>query len=386
MGTAHAVEQALDLIPPRGEVLIACGDTPLLQREHFQALLDHYRQEKCQGVVLTADMEDPHGYGRIIRDSRGNLCRIVEERDATAEEKKVREINTGTYCVEASWLRRGIKSISNKNLQGEYYLTDLVGFLVQEGQGVSGHKIDDYTLARGINNRLQLAEAGELMQKRINETFMLEGVTLVDPRSVYIDITARIGKDTVILPGTLVQGETVIGENCLVGPGSRLVDSCLGDGVTFQNSIILGSTVGDGAQIGPYAYIRPGSSIGSETKIGDFVEIKKSTIGQGSKVPHLSYVGDATIGKGVNLGAGTIIVNYDGAVKHPTVIEDGVFVGCNSNLIAPLNLGRGAYVGAGSTINKDVPADALALGRAPQVNKAKVAKKIRASLKIKKLS
>ena len=382
-GTGHAVAQALDYIPEKGEVLIVCGDTPLLTSDIFKELLAFHREEGCAAAVLTADMEEPFGYGRIIRDKTGKVIKIIEEKDASPQERQIKEINTGTYCVEANLLKEALTLISNDNVKGEYYLTDLVQILNDRHHKVSAFKIDDFFLAQGINTRVQLAEAETVLRRRINEKLMLQGVTMMDPSSTYIDIDVQVGRDTVIMPQTMIQGVSSIGERCVVGPQSRVVDSALGDEVTFQNSIILESVVEDGANIGPFAYIRPESRICRGAKIGDFVEIKKSRIGAGSKVPHLSYVGDTTVGQGANLGAGTIIVNYDGVAKHSTVVEDGAFVGCNSNLIAPVVIGQGAYVAAGSTISDDVPGDALAIGRSPQLNKLKAAERLRSILKSK---
>ncbi len=382
-GTGHAVAQALDYIPEKGEVLIVCGDTPLLTSDIFKELLAFHREEGCAAAVLTADLEEPFGYGRIIRDKTGKVIKIIEEKDASPQERQIKEINTGTYCVEANLLKEALTLISNDNVKGEYYLTDLVQILNDRHHKVSALKIDDFFLAQGINTRVQLAEAETVLRRRINEKLMLQGVTMMDPSSTYIDIDVQVGRDTVIMPQTMIQGVSSIGERCVVGPQSRVVDSALGDEVTFQNSIILESVVEDGANIGPFAYIRPESRICRGAKIGDFVEIKKSRIGAGSKVPHLSYVGDTTVGQGANLGAGTIIVNYDGVAKHSTVVEDGAFVGCNSNLIAPVVIGQGAYVAAGSTISDDVPGDALAIGRSPQLNKLKAAERLRSILKSK---
>lgn len=382
-GTGHAVAQALEHIPEKGEVLIVCGDTPLLTSDIFKDLLAFHRGEGCAAVVLTADLEEPFGYGRIIRDETGKVIKIIEEKDASPEERQIKEINTGTYCVEAHLLKEALTLISNDNIKGEYYLTDLVEILNKRRHKVSAFKISDFFLSQGINTRVQLAEAETVLRRRINEKLMLQGVTMMDPSSTYIDIEVKVGRDTVILPQTIIQGATSIGERCVIGPQSRLVDSVLGNEVTFQNSIIFESVVEAEAKIGPFAYIRPESRICRGAKVGDFVEIKKSQIGEGSKVPHLSYVGDTTVGQGVNLGAGTIIVNYDGTAKHPTRIEDGAFVGCNSNLIAPVVIGQGAYVAAGSTIKDDVPGNALAIGRSAQVNKLKGAERLRAILKSK---
>ncbi len=383
-GTGHAVNQALDSIPEEGDVLIVCGDTPLLTQDIFEELLSFHKSEGCAAVVLTANLDNPYGYGRIIRDKTGKVTKIIEEKDASEDERMVREINTGTYCVNAQLLRKTLDLISNDNEKGEYYLTDLVEILKSHQKKVCAFKIDDFFLAQGINTRVQLSEAEAVLRKRINEKLMLEGVTMVDPASTYIDVEVKVGKDTVIMPQTIVQGRTCIGERCVIGPQSRLVDSTLADEVTFQNSIILESIVEGEANIGPFAYIRPESRICRGAKVGDFVEIKKSQIGAGSKVPHLSYVGDTTVGQKANLGAGTIIVNYDGVTKHPTYIEDGAFVGCNSNIIAPVVIGEGAYVVAGSTIKDDVPKNALAIGRTAQVNKLKGAERLRSILKSKK--
>ncbi|UNC90697.1 bifunctional UDP-N-acetylglucosamine diphosphorylase/glucosamine-1-phosphate N-acetyltransferase GlmU [Candidatus Contubernalis alkaliaceticus] len=383
-GTGHAVNQALSSIPEQGDVLIVCGDTPLLTQDIFEGLLAFHRSEGCAAVVLTANLDNPFGYGRIIRDKTGKVTKIKEEKDANEEERKIREINTGTYCVNAQLLKETLALISDDNENREYYLTDLVEILSNQQKKVSAFKIDDFFLAQGINTRVQLSEAEAVLRKRINEKLMLEGVTMVDPASIYIDVDVKVGKDTVIMPQTIVQGRTQIGERCVIGPQSRLVDSTLADKVTFQNSIILESIVEEEANIGPFAYIRPESRICRGAKVGDFVEIKKSQIGSGSKVPHLSYVGDTTVGERANLGAGTIIVNYDGVTKHHSYIEDGAFVGCNSNLIAPVVIGEGAYVAAGSTIKENVPQNALAIGRAAQVNKLKGAERLRSILKSKK--
>ncbi len=384
LGTGHAVAQALENIPEKGQVIIACGDTPLLNKDIFKSLLDYHQEEGSAVTVLTAELDDPSGYGRIIRDKKGKVTRIIEDRDASAHEKEVKEINTGTYCVEAYWLKKEIEAIASKNTKGEYYLTDIVEILAGQGQNVLGYKIEDFNLARGINNRAQLAKAEEIMRKKINGRLMEEGVTLIDPSTTYIDDSVKVGKDTVIYPQTIIEGDSVIGEDCVIGPQSRLINASLGNEVSFQNSVIIDSSVGDRANIGPFAHIRPESQIDREVKIGNFVEIKKSEIGEKSKVPHLSYVGDTTIGRKANLGAGTIIVNYDGAKKHHTVIEDEAFIGCNSNLIAPVSIGRAAIVGAGSTIDQDVPEEALALARPTQINKLKAAKRLRSLLKSSK--
>lgn len=367
LGTGHALLQALPELEKykSAQCLVLCGDTPLLRPETLLALVEKHRTCKAQATVLTAVFEDPSGYGRIIKGT-GGLERIVEERDASNEEKNVQEINTGTYCFELAVLNEKIHCISASNAQGEYYLTDLIKIIAEEKGIVETMLLEDPKEALGINNRIQLAEAEKELRKRILEEHMLQGVTIVDPSAAYIDAAVRIGRDTILYPGVILEGSTVIGEDCHIGPNARIIDTELGDNVTVIYSNLLEARAGNGCKIGPYSYLRPGARLESNVKVGDFVEIKNSDIGDHSKVPHLSYVGDSFIGKHVNVGAGTITCNYDGKQKHTTVIGDNSFIGSNTNLVAPITVGRDAYVGAGSTVSKDIPDGSLAVERGKQ--------------------
>ncbi|HSW36441.1 MAG TPA: bifunctional UDP-N-acetylglucosamine diphosphorylase/glucosamine-1-phosphate N-acetyltransferase GlmU [Candidatus Limnocylindrales bacterium] len=374
LGTGHAVAQALHDLPEDGRLLVLCGDTPLLEGRHITELLQHHGLNAV--TVATTSLPDPTGYGRIVRGENGYVIRIVEDRDTSEEEKQIREVNTGTYCFDLSLLRRFLPMLSSDNIQGEYYLTDVIALMCRDGHSVGTYEIDDYRVGLGINDRVQLAEAAALIRERINRTMMLSGVTIIDPGSTYIDYGVNIGSDTVIWPNSIIEGGTNIGSSCQIGPGAHLRAAQIKDHVAIQQSVVVESEIENGVVIGPFAYIRPGSHLGENVKIGDFVEVKNSTLGRGTKVPHLSYVGDADIADGVNLGAGVIIVNYDGKHKHRSNIDSGAFIGCNSNLIAPLSIGANAYIGAGSTINKNVPPGALALARARQVNKLELANRI----------
>jgi bifunctional UDP-N-acetylglucosamine pyrophosphorylase/glucosamine-1-phosphate N-acetyltransferase len=321
-------------------------------------------------------MEEPSGYGRIIRDGEGRIRAIVEEPDLTPEQRSVREINTGSYCFELQALKKYLPLLPQNKKKGEYYLTDLLPLLLAAGLRVEAYKIDDAVQALGINDRLQLARATSRMRERINAALMLSGVTMIDPATTYIDAGVEIGRDTVIFPQTILEGKTSVGENCRLGPGLQLVDTIVGNGVSCRQSVVLESVLQDGAVIGPFAHIRPGSVIGPGAKIGDFVEIKNSTIGKGSKVPHLSYVGDTQMGPAVNMGAGSIVVNYDGRRKHATSIGEGAFIGCNSNLIAPVSIGSNSFVAAGSTITRDVPSGSLSIARSRQEIKEGMGKRL----------
>lgn len=373
LGTGHAVKMAREFLSIE-EVLILCGDTPLISEEVLRALIAEHRKERSLGTVLTADIPFPTGYGRIIRGERGKVLRIVEEKDASKDERRIHEINTGTYCFHGPSLLTVLDSLSTDNKQGEYYLTDVMEILANQGE-TAACKLSDHRFSLGVNTKEQLSEAATVMRELKNKKLMLEGVTMPDPTTVYIDVDVEIGMDTVIYPNTIIEGKSKLGKGCKIGPNSHLTDALLGDNITLQHSVIVDSSVAKGSVIGPFAYIRPGTEIGPEVKIGDFVEVKNSKIGAGTKVPHLTYVGDAEIGPKANLGAGTIVVNYDGRVKHKTYIGEGSFIGCNSNLIAPLKIGERAFVAAGSTINNDVPSGSLALARPRQVIKQGLAKK-----------
>ena len=365
LGTGHALLQAEAAAAGSELILVLCGDTPLLRARTLEKFIDFHRDSRAAATVLTAKMENPQGYGRIIRDDQGDIVRIVEEKDATPEEREIREINSGIYCFNGEVF--GIlKHVNRDNAQGEYYLTDVLLEYRKNGQRVLAVPAAEEEDIYGINDRAQLAFAERILRQRKCLELMLAGVTIMDPATTYIDAQVKIGQDTVILPFTMIEGQTVIGENCVIGPGARIISSRIGDRVTIDNSKIIESRVGDGCDIGPYAYIRPGTELHEDVKIGDFVEVKKSVVGSGSKIPHLSYVGDAVIGRRVNVGAGTITCNYDGEKKHPTIIEDGAFIGSNTNLVAPVRIGEKAFTGAGSTITRDVPPFSLGVERAPQ--------------------
>lgn len=368
LGTGHAVMQAKELIAGSGgAVLVLCGDTPLLKGETISNLLQQHQNNTNTITVLTALIDNPQGYGRIIREGQ-RVKAIVEEKDADVREKKVKEINTGTYCFQGDFLDKSLDKLTTENVQKEYYLTDLIKIAAQESLKVEAHILSDFKESLGINNRVQLAEAEKILRFRILEKLMLGGVTVIDPQATYIDAEVVIGQDTVIYPGTILEGKTFIGSNCILGPQVRVVNSKISDNSQVQNSVILESEVGENCKIGPFAYLRPGAILQDNVKIGDFVEVKKSTIGAGSKVPHLSYVGDAIVGDNVNVGCGTITCNYDGKTKHQTIIEAGAFIGSNTNLIAPVIVGKSAVIGAGSTITQNVPERALGIAREKQKN------------------
>lgn len=369
LGTGHAVLQAKDVLADyAGKLLVVCGDTPLLTSETLNQLLVKHERKGAAATILTAFLDNPTGYGRIIRNAGGSVLKIVEEKDADPEEKEVREVNTGTYCFDSKSLFAALEEISPNNAQGEYYLTDVIALFVKQGLRVDGVHVDDVLETMGINSRKHLAEAEFLMNQRTLDRLMDEGVTIIDPRTTMIQRGVSIGKDTVIQPFTIIEGDTIIGEDCVIGPGTRINQSRVGNGTIIEHSTIVESILGNEVKVGPYAYIRPGTVAHDKVKIGDFVEVKKSVIGTGSKIPHLSYVGDAQIGTDVNVGAGTITCNYDGKYKYQTVIEDGAFIGSNTNLVAPVKVGQNAVIGAGSTLSKDVPSSALGIARAKQRN------------------
>lgn len=369
LGTGHAVIQALTVLPEAtGDVLVVCGDTPLLRPETLSGLLSRHRETASVCTVLSARMPQPFGYGRIIRAADGRVERIVEEKDATPAERRVEEINTGSYCFDLQWLRAAMADLKPDNSQGEYYLTDSLAYFNRRQLPVQAYVAEDPQETMGINDRVQLAEAEGVLRRRVAVALMLQGVSIVDPANTYIDAQVEIGPDTVIQPFTMIRGRTRIGSGAVIGPHAEISDSILGDRVRFARSVMVDSTAGPDCNIGPFAYLRPGTALEQGVKIGDFVEVKKSRIGRGSKVPHLSYVGDATVGEGANIGCGTITCNYDGRNKYQTTIGDGAFIGSNTNLVAPVTVGQGAVIGAGSTITKDVGEYDLAIGRGRQVN------------------
>lgn len=370
LGTAHAVLKALPYISEfYGTVLILCGDVPLIKKETIISFVETFYENESIISVLTAVVEDPTGYGRIIRNPQGWLERIVEEKDAKEDEKQIREVNTGIYCLKSSFLKEGILEIEKDNAQNEYYLTDLIEIARKKGLRCSAHMIANPIEAIGINTRIDLAVANEVLRKEKLRELMLSGVTLIDPNTCYIEAMVEIGKDTIIYPNCMIQGRTRIGERCIIESNVKIMDSKIGNDVNIRSSsVITESLIEDGVSIGPFAHLRPQTEIKSKAKIGNFVEVKKSIIGKGSKANHLTYIGDSIIGEDVNVGAGTITCNYDGFKKHQTIIGDRVFVGSNVELIAPVRVGKDALIGAGTTVTKDVPDGALAISRVKQKN------------------
>jgi bifunctional UDP-N-acetylglucosamine pyrophosphorylase/glucosamine-1-phosphate N-acetyltransferase len=365
-GTGDAVARALpQLAPDCRDLLVLCGDTPLLTPGSLTRLLATRREASAGACILSSIFDDPSGYGHIVRDTSGLVAAIVEDGDATPAQKEIKEINTGTYSFDRAALEEAVTELSPDNNQGEYYLTDVIGLLRRAGRAVAALTAPSAETA-GINTRRELAAAERIFRQRECERLMDAGVTIIDPAVTYIDRGVEVGRDTVIYPFCFLEGVTRVGADCVIGPGTRLVDTTLGNGVTVQSSLLIRSTAGDGCQIGPFAYLRPGTELASGVKIGDFVELKQTKVGPGSKIPHLSYVGDAVIGAGVNIGAGAITCNYDGVGKHRTQIGDGAFIGSNTNLVAPVSIGPEAVTGAGSTITKDVPEGSLAIERGQQ--------------------
>ncbi|EGQ23162.1 MULTISPECIES: bifunctional UDP-N-acetylglucosamine diphosphorylase/glucosamine-1-phosphate N-acetyltransferase GlmU [Sporosarcina] len=370
LGTAHAVQQAGSVLGDLdGTTLVVCGDTPLIGSETMKALLAHHHQTEAKATILTAIADDPTGYGRIIRAENGDVLRNVEHKDTDDEERNVKEINTGTYCFDNRALFETLKKVNNDNAQGEYYLPDVLGILKSEGQRISAYTTPNFHETLGVNDRVALAQAEKEMRRLIAEKHMRNGVTIINPEQTVISADAEIGRDTVIQPGVVIEGSTKIGSNCVIGPNSHLQNSTVGDQTTIHSSVVRDSQVGSQTAVGPFAHLRPETQLGNHVKIGNFVEVKKSQLGDDSKVSHLSYIGDAEIGKNVNVGCGTITVNYDGKNKHKTEIQDDAFIGCNANLVAPVTVGKNAIVAAGSTITKSVPENSLAIARVRQENK-----------------
>ena len=371
LGTGHAVMVALkELKGFEGDVLILSGDVPLITVETITALMELHRKagrKKAALTLVTTVLENPNGYGRIVRGDLGHIVRIVEDKDCSPLQKKIKEVNAGIYLASLKFLNDNIKRIGKNNAQGEYYLPDLVELAVSEGDKVDALIAAEPIEVMGINNRVELSKADSYMRRRVSESLMLSGVTIVDPDATYIDYGASAGMDTIIYPGARISGDSVIGSGCVIEEGSRIDASKIGDSTVIRSySVIESSEIGSRAAIGPFAHLRPGSTVGDNAHIGNFVELKKSVIGRGSKANHLSYIGDSIVGENVNIGAGTITCNYDGIKKHQTTIEDGAFIGSNSQLVAPVKIGKGAYVGSGTTVTKDVPAGALVITRAPE--------------------
>ncbi|MDU5435658.1 MAG: bifunctional UDP-N-acetylglucosamine diphosphorylase/glucosamine-1-phosphate N-acetyltransferase GlmU, partial [Enterococcus faecalis] len=356
--------------------LVITGDTPLLTAETLKNLFDYHQGKNASATILTAHAEDPTGYGRIIRDHVGIVERIVEQKDASEEEARVQEINTGTFCFDNESLFEALAKTDTNNTQGEYYLTDIIEILKKEGKAVAAYQMADFDEAMGVNDRVALSTANKIMHRRLNEMHMRNGVTFIDPDTTYIDEGVVIGSDTVIEAGVTIKGKTVIGEDCLIGAHSEIVDSHIGNQVVVKQSVIEESVVREGADVGPYAHLRPKADVGANVHIGNFVEVKNATIDEGTKVGHLTYVGDATLGKDINVGCGVVFVNYDGKNKHQTVVGDHAFIGSATNIVAPVTIGDHAVTAAGSTITEDVPSEDLAIARARQVNKEGYAKKL----------
>jgi bifunctional UDP-N-acetylglucosamine pyrophosphorylase/glucosamine-1-phosphate N-acetyltransferase len=367
LGTGHAVQQAAEAISSgSGPVLVLCADTPLITSKTLQDVIDLHRKSSATITLVTAYVEKPFGYGRVVRRA-AVVMRVVEEKDATAAQKKIKEVNAGIYCFDRTFLLSSLTVLGNNNAQGEYYLPDTIELAKKKRKRISAYLCRDPQEVMGVNSRFDLSQAEAGLRRRINRQWMLDGVTMVDPETVCVGSEVRMGRDVLIYPNVMIEGTTRIGSGCVIHPGARIVNSVISEKVIVKDhSVIEESEISTGAIVGPFAHLRPGSLIRSRAKIGNFVEIKKSTIGEGSKASHLAYIGDATVGRDVNIGAGVIICNYDGYDKHPTVIEDNVFVGSDSQLVAPVKIGRGALVAAGSTITGDVPPDALAISRVPQ--------------------
>ncbi|MBM4322352.1 MAG: bifunctional UDP-N-acetylglucosamine diphosphorylase/glucosamine-1-phosphate N-acetyltransferase GlmU [Deltaproteobacteria bacterium] len=370
LGTGHAVLQALPAFHGfTGTVLILCGDVPLVKAETLRSFIDTFWGNDSTLAVLTAVVKNSTGYGRIIRGEEGWLERIVEEKDASDEQRLIREVNTGIFCVRSTFLIEGLKEIGRENAQGEYYLTDLAEVARKRGLRCSAHMVADPMEVMGINTRVDLATAIEVLRLEKIKELMLSGVTIIDPKTTYVDQTVVIGKDTMLYPNCTLQGKTRVGEQCVLEPNLKISDTQIGNGVTIRSHcVITESRIDDGAIIGPFSHLRPQSEVKTKAKIGNFVEVKNSIIGKGSKANHLAYIGDALVGKEVNIGAGTITCNYDGFEKHQTVIGDQVFVGSNVELVAPVKVGDRSSIGAGTTVTKNVPEGALAISRVKQKN------------------
>jgi bifunctional UDP-N-acetylglucosamine pyrophosphorylase / glucosamine-1-phosphate N-acetyltransferase len=367
-GTGHATQLALAGTSSQGTVLVLAGDTPMLTGASLEALLDVHHKGKFAASVMTAEHPDPTGYGRIVRSEDGSLLRIVEERDASDEERAIYEVNSGVYAFDGVKLAAAIGKLKSDNSQGELYLTDVLEILRNDGGSIAAVLIEDFIEILGVNDRAQLAESAALLRDLINDNLMKAGVTIVDPISTWVDSTASVESDVTLLPGTWIAGSTKVASGAVIGPRSTLLNCTVASGAQVIESHCTGAVIGANASVGPFTYLRPGTQLGASSKAGAFVEMKNAVVGDGSKVPHLSYVGDATIGEGSNIGAATIFVNYDGVEKHHTVVGDHVRIGSDSMLVAPITIGDGAYTAAGSVITEDVPPGAIGVARAKQRN------------------
>jgi bifunctional UDP-N-acetylglucosamine pyrophosphorylase/glucosamine-1-phosphate N-acetyltransferase len=371
LGTGHALRQTEEVLKDfPGDILVLHADVPLLRAETLQHLVQTHQHAGAVATLLTAVMEHPGRLGRVIREPEGQVVRIIEALDATEAERAVKEINTGTYCFQANFVFPAIHRLTSNNVKGEYYLTDVIGAACQSGAPVQAVQTDDWREAIGVDSKADLATAEAIIRQQVLERLMANGVTIIDPQSTYVHAGVQVGCDTVLHPNTHLLGQTVVGEDCEIWPNTVIRDSRLEDGVTiFPSCVITGSTIAEGSHVGPFAHLRPESALGKRVRLGNFVEVKKSSLGDDSKASHLSYIGDVVMGKDVNVGAGFIACNYDGEGKHETIIEDGVFIGSDSQIIAPLRIGRGAYIATGTTVRKEVPPHALVYNTKDQVHR-----------------
>ena len=377
LGTGHAVMMSEPVLENlAGQTLVIAGDTPLITGESLKNLIDFHINHKNVATILTAEADNPFGYGRIVRNQHGEVLKIVEQKDASDFEQQIKEINTGTYVFDNASLFKALKNINTNNAQGEYYITDVIGIFRENGEKVGAYTLKDFDESLGVNDRVALATAEGVMRRRINKQHMVNGVSFVNPDATYIDVDVEIAPEVQLEANVTLKGQTKIGAETILTNGTYIVDSEIGERAVITNSMIEESSVADGVTVGPYAHIRPGSSLAKDVHVGNFVEIKGSSIGENTKAGHLTYIGNSEVGANVNFGAGTITVNYDGQNKYKTIIGDNVFVGSNSTIIAPVELGDNSLVGAGSTIDKDVPANAIALGRSRQINKEDYAKRL----------
>jgi bifunctional UDP-N-acetylglucosamine pyrophosphorylase/glucosamine-1-phosphate N-acetyltransferase len=386
LGTGHALMQAEPLLRGKsGTVLLLHANVPLISSGTLNRLVERHRSTRATMTLLTSTVEDPYGYERVVRDGQGKVTRVVEQREASGDEQSIREVSSGIYCFDLAVLLELLQALASDAPQGEYYLTDLIPLCRRRSLEVETLQLTSAAELRGVTTRVDVADLAAILRARKNRELMLGGVTLEDPSATYIDMDVSVGADTVIGPGAVLEGRTSVGERCRIHAGARLTNATVGDGViVLDRSIIVDSRVGSNARIGPFAHIRPESDVAEDAHVGNFVELKKTRLGRRSKANHLSYLGDAVIGENVNVGAGTITCNYDGVHKHKTIIEDGVFIGSDSQLIAPVTIGKGAYVGAGSSITEDVAPDALAVARGRQSAKPGWAAARRARLKAEK--
>lgn len=376
LGTAHAVKMASEhLENKQGTTLVVCGDTPLITQQTLEALITHHETNQAQATVLSATASNPFGYGRIVRDANNHLVKIVEQKDATIEEQQINEISSGIFAFDNQTLFDKLAKVKNDNAQGEYYLPDVLSLILDDQGVVEVHHTNDFDEIMGVNDRVMLSEAEQAFRKRINTFHMRNGVTIIDPATTYIGADVIIGEDTIIEPGVKLAGKTVIGSDVSIGQYSEITNSQVGANVTIKQSVINEATIADEVTIGPFAQLRPGADLGHKVKVGNFVEVKKSVVKEGAKLPHLSYIGDAEIGARTNVGCGSITVNYDGVNKFKTIIGNDSFIGCNTNLVAPVTLGDRSFIAAGSTITDNVPEDSLALARSKQTTKEGYLKK-----------